>query len=120
MATKRLAFDKFRVSLNGGTFDIPVSFDGDDDNEAAAVIVDTIPDFDPITVSRRNEGKETVKYIRIPVKGGYIVVKIITVKRRKAFEAEVRKINARANVTDAHLRYFHFYINTWVNIYIVC
>lgn len=107
MTTKRVAYEKFRITLNGGTFDVPIVFEGDSENEASALIIDDIPDFDPITVSRTIEGQSKVAYIRIPVKGGYIVVKIVTIKRRKTFDAEIRKIKARANIGSAHMRYIN-------------
>lgn len=99
-----LSFAKFKVTLGGGTFDIPVSFDDDDEQEATMFVVDDIADFDPISVSRGMEGQGRVRYVRIPVKGGYIVVKIVTYKRKKRFDAEIRKLRARKNISESHLR----------------
>lgn len=51
------------------------------------------------------DGQTKVRYIRIPVKGGYIVVKIVTQKRRKRFDAEIRKIRDRKNIKESRIRY---------------
>lgn len=109
MANKRLSFEKFRVTLNGGTFDIPIVFD-DSITEASAIIVENIPGFAPITVSKTIDGSTRVKYIRIPVKGGYVVVKLITARRRKAFDAEIRKLRAGPDITLQHLMYSFIFL----------